>query len=476
MACTVLMAAGAMASSAFWDHSLVSVEISRKHYDYLQPWAPRIETVQKSAVVAGPHQVVTTAEYLNSATLIRLQKGGRGKWYDARVDWIDYHANLALLTSADTNFWAGLEAAFISDRLPEEGAVQIMRWRAGNREARKGEMSRVSVKRGKLTFLELLHFTLDSDIDGAGWSEPVVMDKMLYGLTASQEGKTISVVPAPFIRMVLEGLQKRNYRGLGFFDFVWQSSENPATLAYLKVPGEPRGVVVSDFITSQGTNALLRPHDVILQIGAFPIANDGNYKDPQFENLSLEYLATRFKWAGDEVLLKIWREGQPRDIVYPLPKADYSVELVPKGESERPPEYLIVGGLVFQPLTRAYLENWGPEWRRKAPYRLTYYEQERPTLTHPTRVLLSLVLPDPYNLGYQDYRFMVVNKVNGQPVARLQQVLDALGKDQNGFHTIEFGAGEMVHRVVLSSEQLQAATQRVLQRYGIEKDRVLAAP
>lgn len=461
---------------SFWETSLVTMEVSRKQYDYFQPWSVRTESTEKSGVVIGPRQILTTAEYLNDATLIRLQKGGRGLWVTGRLLWIDYHANLALVTTDAASFWTGLQPAFLSDRLPTEGTVQVVRWRNGNREIRKAEITRLSVQHSKLSFLEYFQASLDSEIDGAGWSEAVISDGMLHGLTCSQDSKTTLVIPSPFIRFILSGVQKGYdaYPGLGFFDFVWQKGENPATLNYLKLPGEPKGVILNEFVGIDGTNALLQARDILVQIGGFAIDTDGDYSDPSYGHLSLENLATRNKWAGEDVLLKVWRKGEFKDIIYPLPKVAYSKELVPEQLFDQAPEYLVAGGLTFQPLTGPYLRNWGPEWRRKAPFRLAYYDQDKPTTAYPSRVLLSIVLPDAYNMGYQDYRFMVLDKVNGLAISNMRQLAEALTKPVNGFHEIVFAAGEAVHRMVLDAAQLETATRRVMQRYGIEKDRVLA--
>src|SRR5438876_653343 len=73
-----------------WERSLLSVEINRKQYDYFQPWARRVQTVVKAGLVIGPREILTTADALDDRTLVRLQKGGRGKWWIAEVKWVDY--------------------------------------------------------------------------------------------------------------------------------------------------------------------------------------------------------------------------------------------------------------------------------------------------------------------------------------------------------------------------------------------------
>src|SRR5439155_19875834 len=140
----------------------------------------------------------------------------------------------------------------------------------------------------------------------------------------------------------------------------------------------------------------------------------------------LENLATRKKWAGDALKLKIWRDGAEQQIIYRLPKADYKSKLVPDAVYDQEPEYLIVGGLVFQPLTDAFLQSWGGDWKRRAPFRLFYYNNQNPTRERPALVLLSQVLPDIYNLGYQDLKYLVLDEVNGQKISRLPELKEAL--------------------------------------------------
>ena len=166
--------------------------------------------------------------------------------------------------------------------------------------------------------------------------------------------------------------------------------------------------------------------------------------------------------------MKIWRDGKPLDITYRLPKYDYSTSLVPMATYDREPEYLMVGGMVFQPLTDSYLQSWGSDWKRRAPFRLTYYRTESPDKERPSLVLLSQVLPDPYNIGYQDQRWLVVDKINGQRVSRLPELRAALDKPVNGFHVIEFVQSDSLRKMVLfAGDPEREATTRVLKRYGI---------
>ena len=97
-----------------WESSLVYLEVTRNAYEVFQPWTPKARTVQKNGLIIGPREILTTAEELSDRTLVRVQKGGRGKWWNAEVVWLDYHANLAILTAKDDTLWSGLKCSEIS--------------------------------------------------------------------------------------------------------------------------------------------------------------------------------------------------------------------------------------------------------------------------------------------------------------------------------------------------------------------------
>jgi hypothetical protein len=189
----------------------------------------------------------------------------------------------------------------------------------------------------------------------------------------------------------------------------------------------------------------------------------------------LENLSTRNKWAGAPVRLKIWRDGRAQEVMYRLPKAENAARLVPEAPFDQEPEYLIAGGLVFQPLTKDFLRSWGQDWERRAPFRLAYFRNQDPKPERPAIVILSQVMPDLYNIGYQDSRQLVLEKLNGQKINYLADLPPALKKPVGGFHIFEFMKGDTLQRIVLEAATLDAATKRVLEHYGIDKDHLFEA-
>lgn len=450
-----------------WEKSVVTIEAARTAYDHNQPWTRKTRRLRKTGVVLKDKQVLTTADQLFDRTLVRLQKGGRGQWFIGEVAWIDYPANLAILTTSDESFWTGLEPARIGGGVGPD--LQIVRWREGNFETRRAEFSQYVVKEGMLTPVSHAVLEVSSDIQNAGWSEPVVSNSHVVGLVVSHDNRTCSAMPSEFIESVLAARAQNKFRGLGFFHFFWQPAENTDSLAALGLTGEPRGVIVHLVPERPDSEPQsIQVKDIILKIDGFALDIQGDYLDPELGHLNLENLATRKHWAGDQIPVTIWRDGKEMEITYKLPKYRYEDALLPFATYDQAPEYLMMGGLVFQPLNTPFLQSWGNEWKRRSPFRLFYYTTQFPTKERPSYVLLSQVLPDPYNIGYQELKYIVVDKVNNQKVTTLEELKAALAKPVDGFHVFEFVRTDALRKLVVAAgDEELAATDRVLKRYGM---------
>jgi hypothetical protein len=164
------------------------------------------------------------------------------------------------------------------------------------------------------------------------------------------------------------------------------------------------------------------------------------------------------------------------DIVYKLPKADFSDTLVPGQSFDKAPEYVLAGGFVFVPLTEDYLRSWGSNWRQRAPFRLSYYTTGKVTPERPQRVVLSQVLPSEVNIGYEGLRYTVIDEINGMKIKQLSDIPTALKSPVNGFDVFKFESGEAVQEAVLDATNLDEATQDILARYHIPSDHVLNSP
>jgi len=468
--------AHSQASGPFaWENAIILIQVAGKAYNYIQPWERTKKEVYKSGVVVDGHQIITTADGLADQTEIRLKKQGDGLFSEARLVWIDYQANLAALTTDEKDFWTGLQPARLADPVPITGQVRILRWNDDSLENRQGEIERLTVENSALSFVSVPALKIDSTIPGVGYGEAVTVGDKLIGLACAQGGDAVTAIPSSFIAPILQAERAKTYTGLGYFDFTWDPVENPLNLDYLKLPGPARGVIVKEIGLKPGVVSLVHPRDVILQIDGFDIDAEGNYRDPEYKKLCLENLSSRGKWASMDCKLKIWRDGKEQDIVYKLPQAEYTDELVPEQLFDQDPEYVLAGGFVFVPLSEPYLRSWGPTWRQHSPFRLYYYEMDKVTPERPQRVVLSQVLPYPANIGYEGLRNTVIDEINGMKIRRISDIVTALKSPVGGFDVFKFESGEPVQEAVLDASEMDQVNQEIMAHYHIPADHVLNA-
>jgi hypothetical protein len=84
-------------------------------------------------------------------------------------------------------------------------------------------------------------------------------------------------------------------------------------------------------------------------------------------------------------------------------------------------------------------------------------------------VLLSSVLPDTANLGYQELRDQIVERVNGRPVPNLAALREAFDSASSGFHVIDLVSGQAASRIVIDAAEAEAAGERLRRAYGVEQ-------
>jgi hypothetical protein len=216
---------------------------------------------------------------------------------------------------------------------------------------------------------------------------------------------------------------------------------------------------------------VLKPGDVVLELGGVKLDTTGYYQHPLYGRMLFALLFSDGRRPGDTMPVKLLRAGQRLDLELPLRAMRPEQDRVPPYVYGRGPDYVVKGGLVFQELTRPYLASWG-DWTRRAPPRLLVAIDRDPDDASPEPpriVLLSSVLPDSVNLGYQELRDLIVERVNGRPVPNLRALREAFASVSSGFHVVEFVSGQAASRIVIDARDADAASERLRRAYGVER-------
>lgn len=449
---------------------VVSVFINGQDPDFGSPWAKQRPWRRRiNGLVVTGQRILVHGRRLANHTLIMVEKLGTSKRYEAKVVEVDYEVPLGLLEVEDPEFWEGLEPLPIADDVPAEGDVTICRWLdSGQFEEARAVVKQLGVEDHFPGEVDLLTLELSSPISASGWGEIVVDNGEVIGITTSSSDDQLPAIAAPVLEQFLDAVESGTYRGFARHGFAWQRLSNDALRERLGMKDGEGGIRVRKVLPHGSAAGVLEPGDVVLEIAGHPIDERGKFDHPEYGRLFFGVLFTDGVFPGDTLPAKVLRDGERLDVQLTLRRMDPEQDVVPRYTYDTSPEWLQVGGLVFEPLTTDYLRRWRTWWQN-APLRILVAKsrQDVPELEGHRLILLSRVLPDPANLGYHDLQAQLVNKVNGRPVRTMDELRAALDAPQNGFHVIELLAGQPATRVVIDALEAKAADARIRERYGL---------
>ena len=142
--------------------------------------------------------------------------------------------------------------------------------------------------------------------------------------------------------------------------------------------------------------------------------------------------------------------------------------VIPPYNFGQAPAYYVLGGLIFEELSRPYLKEWGANWQKDAPPRFVYMDRFQTELFpegHRRVVVLSQVLPATSTIGYDDFSYLTVTRVNGKEIKSLADLAAAVQKPINGFIKVE--TEEDPKQLELDAAQVQQEGPDLQRNYGI---------
>lgn len=458
-------------SASKYETSVVGLEVTYQQWDEDRPWAKRVPKHRKaSAVLVEGAYLLTTAQMVDEAAFIRLATFGRARPVEPKVVRMAPDINLALLAIEDAETLATLAPVPVAASTPTAGVLRTVRWSGQQLEASSSRVIGFRVERSWGGRLDHAFLHMRTDMGSGGWGEPVFSDGELVGLTVSQSDQRSRAIPAEVLNAFLEqALAEGPMPGFPALGISWQVNEDRALAAYLGQQGEPRGVLIRQVPWGSSACGVLRPRDLLLELGDRDIDAEGYYRHHQLGQLKLSHLLVEEYRPGDTVAARVLRDGEEIDVSITLRPYPAALDLVPS-RRDGPPPFIMAGGLVIRELDFPYLGTWGKDWEEVAPISLTTRYRLNSNGQSPERrryVLIISVLPTEYNVGYQDIRDAVIEEVNGRPIAGIVDVVSALGEPRDGFHLIRLAPDSGREMVVLDAAGLDAATAEVMETYRV---------
>jgi S1-C subfamily serine protease len=453
--------------------AVVGLVVSYQEYDADRPWAKRKPATRwAQAAVVARGLLLTSAQMVAGATLVEVEREGRPPRAIARVVHQDRELNLALLSVDTQGFLDGLEPLRFADATPTVGSLLSIRWSNQQFELATLRIKRMGV--AEVWYGRQRHAFLlgRCDLPDGGWAEPVVDDDdRLVGLTTGQNEHTAWVVPVELLAAyVARATAPAGYAGFATVRFGWQWTMDRTLARWLGLGDEPRGVMIRAVPRGSTGDGVLRPRDVLLSLDGHAIDSRGYYAHPRWGWIEFTHLVVEDHHVGDVVAAQILRDGVELEVSFPLRAYGNEVDLIPSRRGDEPPPYAVVGGLVFLELDGDYLRTWGSEWWSRAPTRLVAAQQLLEGSQRPDQrrlVVLSVVLPSAWSIGYQSCRDLLVHRVDGRLVDSIDDVVAAFAEAAGPRVVIEFHPNEDRGSIVVDRAGIADATAQVLRDYGI---------
>ncbi len=460
---------------------VVEVLVSFQEYDSTLPWQ-RDPTRDRRGfgLMLNDAVIITTESLIRNQTLIEIRRPRSGRKETARLIQADPQIDLALLV-LDTV--TSIPAANLPETMTPDATAttaSILQITAGG-EPQEGNGRIVQWKVEELPnapYSVLLGAILtDLNIDGAG--APVYADNRLAGITLryNSGSRTALMLPAMFIRQFIDDVQSPPYRGFASAGIAWQPLIDDSKRSYFGIPGtETGGIQVLGVLPGANGENPLQPNDIILGINATPIDAQGYYNDPTWGRLAFPHMIKGHHRPGDQIQVKRIRERQVMTNTVVLARFDDESLLIPENPEGLPEPYLVDGGFVIRELTGRMIKAPGKQWTMRTDPRLAHLYLARQTDAQKPGervVILSSVLPDPINIGYQHLRDEIIETVNGTAVANLRDVLAAVDREGGIRRLGMLGSGV---EIALDHGLLDEANQRIATQYRIPQLRRAPVP
>ena len=454
--------------------AIVKVYTVSNSPDYYNPWSmqgPRSSS--GSGCIIEGRLILTNAHVVSNQTFLQVRKYGDTQRYIAQVVAVSHLTDLALLTVEDSNFFEG-EPSLSLGELPEtQQEVLVYGFPMGGDmlSITKGVISRIEHQPYVHSSNVFLAGQIDAAINPGNSGGPVLLDDKIVGVVMAGIPSAQNIgymVPVPIIRHFFKDLEDGIYDGYPSLGISIQDMENEGLREYYQMETEMSGILINQIVPGSPADGNLKIGDVLLAIEEYTIGNDGTIEFRTNERTHLNYVIQQ-KQIGEDIELTFLREGEKEEVKFNLSRSLKKDRLVPMEQYETLPSYYIYGGLVFCPLTKDLLNIWGSQWAQSAPRELVCQLLNNiPEKEDQQIVILLKALAAEVNQGYQNVNTWVVDRVNGEKIWNMHDLVEKIENSQEPYIIFE---DQWNKKVILDKEKVTESSQEILETYRIPLDR-----
>ncbi|MCE5299512.1 MAG: trypsin-like peptidase domain-containing protein [Spirochaetia bacterium] len=472
MAALMLASIAAFAGNADIERATVKIFTVSNTPDFTQPWQMlgQSRSTGSGCIISG-NRILTNAHVISNRMFIQVLKNGETEKYVADVVAVDHDCDLAVLTVKDKTFFNGVKPVNIGN-LPKLGNnVKVFGFPLGGEKLSitEGVVSRIEVTSYSHSYESFLTVQIDAAINPGNSGGPVISDGKLVGVAFQCYDFSQSIgyaIPASIVKSFLGNINGKSYRGFPTLGVSTQNLENESYREKLGMTKKQSGVIVNTVEYNASCWDVLKQGDVILSIDGVRVANDGTVPFGSLGRIDLSYIV-KTKKSGEKLKMTILRDKKVMKVEAMLRK---QIPVIYGQLYDVKPVYYVFGGVVFIPLNGNYLQQmWGSWGERKQPANLmNRMLSEYSTPEKQEIIIVRQVLADETNVGYEDFRNLVVTSVNGAGIRDMRDLIAKIEGSKENYLEIELEGRD---KIVLDAAKSREASPGILGRYQVEFDR-----
>jgi len=453
--------------------SLCRINNTAQEFNYRVPWLPgQMGGGSGTGWVVAKERLMTNAHVVSNARLLTVEKENDPKKYVATVEHIAHDCDLALLKVEDPGFWQDTKVLVIGGVPEIESTVSVYGYPIGGERlsVTQGIVSRIDFRTYAHSVMDShLSIQIDAAINPGNSGGPVLQGGKVVGVAFQGFSGDVAqnvgyMIPTPVMRHFLKDIADGHYDrymdlSIGTFPLL-----NTAHRHALGVPQGNNGVVVTTVGSASVCAGKLRASDVLMKIDGLDIQSDGMV-ELEGERVMMAEVAER-RYKGDKVKFEVLRDGKTvtEEVTF-----DRAWPYTHQATSYDPPRYVVVGGLLFQPMNRNLVATYQFQNPRVFHYFSSFIEDEL-YKERDEVIILTALLPDPINTYMEEFREGILKEVNGKVVRNLKEFAAILAQPADEY-VIEFeGTGRPL---VLQRTELETARQRIRERYRVLQEQFL---
>ncbi len=457
---------------------LIELRYGTIRYSKVYPWIKEPGNEYKQyGIIISPKIVLTQCDELMHA--ISIQGIYKNQKYDLTLKTIDTEANLCTLetTKQFDEYSLNIKEYPFGQDPKIKQTIKVYYYE--DEQLRNMDFSVLEyTTTSDYGFTKLPVFTVSSsksfDVGSLAFNGNEIVGFMSY-----QTEKKNIFVPISRIKNFIESYLKNQYQGFVFSGLGLKPIPQELKRHY-GFPETMDACFINEVFVGSSAKGALQEEDILLEIDDIKPNKNCFYNDPLLGLQSFELLFSRkidgtYRRVGDVIKLKILRKKETYVFDLPLNSLFYTnnpIERIPwKAFGMQP--YIVQHGIVFVELSHSYLlERLGKNWRSKAlelAYLYDtkkYYQSEK---ENDKIVLISEVLPDPINIGYQNIQLKPVIKVNQKKLINLKHLYEEIQtakKSRKNILELELSDYRKVY-IDLSKEKEH---QDILKKFNIPQD------